>query len=265
MNIPPALQNLFDLYWQRLTESCEPALLEDIKNRLEKKNAGQSLWRCWIGSEFVAETCIKHPAWLLDILFGDSIHTEKGFADYQQELQQQLFGITTEGDLHRQLRLFRNRVMLRIIWRDFNRIATTQQTVAELTFLADACVQQALHFLHHQLCQILGVPRNEKGEEQIMLVLAMGKHGAHELNLSSDIDLIFVYPDEGETDQIERPVSNHEFLIKLGQKLIRALDQQAADGFVYRVDMALRPNGESGPLACSFDMLEQYYQSQGRS
>jgi len=265
MNIPAALQNAFDLYWQRFSESCEPELLNDIKNRLEKNNAGQQLLHCWIGSEFAADLCIKYPGWLLDLLFHDEITVEKSLSDYQQDLRQQLSGIKTEEDVHRLLRLFRNRAMLRIIWRDFNRIASTQQTVSELTLLADVCVQQALGFLHQQLSNALGVPRNEKGEEQHLLVLAMGKHGAHELNLSSDVDLIFVYPDEGETDHAEKPISNHEFFIKLGQKLIRALDQKTAEGFVFRVDMALRPNGESGPLACSFDMLEQYYQNQGRS
>lgn len=265
MNIPQALQASFDLYWQRFTESCEPELLNDIKNRLEKNHAGQQLLHCWVGSEFAAELCIKYPAWLLDLLFGDGILAEKSQEDYQREIRQQLLNVTTEEELHRQLRLFRNRAMLRIIWRDFNRIASTQQTVMELTFLADVCVQQALQFLHQQLSRSLGVPRNEQSEEQLMLVMAMGKHGAHELNLSSDIDLIFVYPDEGETDHAENPVSNHEFFIKLGQKLIRTLDQHTADGFVFRVDMALRPNGESGPLVGSFDMLEQYYQSQGRT
>jgi len=265
MNILQPLQASFDLYWQRCTESCEPELLNDIQNRLEKNNAGQQLLRCWVGSEFAAELCIKYPVWLLDLLFSDGVYTERSLADYRRELQQQLSGVATEEELHRQLRLFRNRAMLRIIWRDFNRIAKTQQTVSELTFLADVCVQQGLHFLHQQLCKALGTPRNEKSEEQTLLVLAMGKHGAHELNLSSDIDLIFVYPDEGETDHTENPLSNHQFFIKLGQKLIRALDQQTVDGFVFRVDMGLRPNGESGPLACSFDMLEQYYQNQGRS
>jgi len=265
MNIPQPLQASFDLYWQRFTESCEPELLNDIQNRLEKNNAGQQLLRCWIGSEFVAELCIKYPVWLLDLLFSDGVYIERSLADYRRDLQQQLSGVATEEGLHRQLRLFRNRAMLRIIWRDFNRIASTQQTVSELTFLADICVQQALDFLHQQLSSTYGVPRNEKAEEQTLLVLAMGKQGAHELNLSSDIDLIFVYPDEGETDHAENPLSNHEFFIKLGQKLIRALDQQTVDGFVFRVDMGLRPNGESGPLACSFDMLEQYYQNQGRS
>src|SRR5690606_37928884 len=88
--------------------------------------------------------------------------------------------------------------------------------------------------------------------------------GAGELNVSSDIDLIFTYPDNGETRGKPRAMDNHEFFTRLGRKLIHALDQQTADGQVFRVDMRLRPWGQSGALALSFDAMEEYYQNQGR-
>src|SRR6185369_9541833 len=98
---------------------------------------------------------------------------------------------------------------------------------------------------------------------QEMLVIAMGKLGGCELNVSSDVDLIFVYPEDGDTDG-RRSVSNQDFFSRLGRKLITSLQEITRDGYVFRVDMRLRPYGESGPLAMSYDMLESYLQTQGR-
>ncbi len=97
-----------------------------------------------------------------------------------------------------------------------------------------------------------------------LLILGMGKLGGGELNFSSDIDLIFTYPHNGETSGGRRSVENQQFFTKLGQKLISALHQVTADGFVFRVDMRLRPFGDSGPLVLSFAAMEDYYQAQGR-
>ena len=97
-----------------------------------------------------------------------------------------------------------------------------------------------------------------------MLVLAMGKHGAYELNVSSDIDLIFAYPESGETDHARKPIENQLFFTRLGQRLINALDAMTSDGFVFRVDMRLRPYGDSGALAMNFASFEDYYHNQGR-
>jgi len=265
MTIPTFLKRSFNHYWQSFTESCAQDILIKIERLLGKNGRDLLLQRCWMGSEFSAELCIKHPEWLLALLQNADASTEKTLANYQQALQKKLHDIKTEEDLHRGLRLFRNQAMLSIIWRDFNRMASTQQTITELSYLAEACIQQALSFLHKKSVEIYGSPKNTLDEEQHLLVLGMGKLGAYELNLSSDIDLIFIYPEEGETDHPENPVSNQQFFIKLGQNLIRALDQTTADGFVFRVDMALRPYGESGALVCNFDALENYYQEQGRS
>ena len=97
-----------------------------------------------------------------------------------------------------------------------------------------------------------------------MIVLAMGKLGARELNVSSDIDLIFAYPESGTTDGSEKQLSNEEFFTRVGRGVINALDQITAEGFVFRVDMRLRPYGESGALVHNFAALEEYYQDQGR-
>ncbi|ERB62538.1 hypothetical protein N779_25670, partial [Vibrio coralliilyticus OCN008] len=113
-------------------------------------------------------------------------------------------------------------------------------------------------------CELWGTPCNDAGEAQPMLVIGMGKLGGGELNFSSDIDLIFTYPENGETQGARRSIANAQFFTRLGQRIIKALDQQTFDGFCYRVDMRLRPFGDSGPLVMSYAALEDYYQEQGR-
>ncbi len=154
---------------------------------------------------------------------------------------------------------------MRIIWRDLTRQADLVQTCRDLSDMADASIDQAYQWLYQRHCQQFGTPTGRRsGEPQQMVILGMGKLGAVELNLSSDIDLIFAYPEGGETVGVKRALDNQEFFIRLGQRLIKALDPMTVDGFVFRVDMRLRPYGSSGALVLSFNALEQYYQDQGR-
>ncbi|MDZ7809168.1 MAG: hypothetical protein U5L11_02290 [Arhodomonas sp.] len=142
--------------------------------------------------------------------------------------------------LQRALRRFRDAQMVRIAWRDLAGIATLEETLGELSALAEACIDRTLAHLYERRCRLWGTPRNADGEPQRMVVLGMGKLGGAELNFSSDIDLIFAFPDPGETDG-RRPRDNEEFFNRLGQELIAALDQKTADGQAFRVDMRLRP------------------------
>ena len=154
---------------------------------------------------------------------------------------------------------------MRIIWRDISRQADLKETCADLSDMADACIDLAYQWLYVGHCEQFGTPIGRRtGQAQHMVILGMGKLGAHELNLSSDIDLIFGYPEGGETEGVKRSLDNQEFFIRLGQRLIKALDAITVDGFVFRTDMRLRPYGSSGALVLSFNALEQYYQDQGR-
>jgi len=167
----------------------------------------------------------------------------------------------------RALRRLRNLLVCAIVRRDLDGQADLAEVVAAMTRFADFAVQTAYAALYGELAELHGLPTGaESGRRQDLLVLAMGKHGGGELNVSSDIDLIFVYPEDGETAAApgQRALSNHEFFIRLGKKLIAALSELAEDGFVFRVDMALRPNGASGPLAASLAMVEEYLMVQGR-
>ncbi|WP_034294128.1 bifunctional [glutamate--ammonia ligase]-adenylyl-L-tyrosine phosphorylase/[glutamate--ammonia-ligase] adenylyltransferase [Herbaspirillum sp. RV1423] len=166
------------------------------------------------------------------------------------------------------MRRLRNLVVCTLIERDLTGKADLAEVVRTMTEFADFAVQTHLRALMQELTALYGMPIGEEsGDEQELIVLGMGKLGGGELNVSSDIDLIFVYPEDGDTRADlpeQRSLSNHEFFIRLGKKLIAALSEITADGFTFRVDMALRPNGGSGPLAASHNMVEEYLIRQGR-
>lgn len=170
--------------------------------------------------------------------------------------------------LPRAMRRVRNLVIATLIERDLGGQADLAEVVETMSRFADFAVRTHLEALSRDMCALHGTPTGaESGRPQQLIVLGMGKLGGDELNVSSDIDLIFVYPEDGDTqpDQPgQRQLSNHEFFIRLGKKLIADLSEIAEDGFTFRVDMALRPNGASGPLAASFNMVEQYLMVQGR-
>lgn len=168
-----------------------------------------------------------------------------------------------EATLGRALRRLRQWVLARLLVRDLAGLADLAEVTASMTDLAEVAIQEALAFLHRELASIHGEPLDAQGQPQRLIVVGMGKLGGGELNVSSDIDLVFVYPEDGETAGPRR-IGNHEFFVRLGKRLINLLNAVTADGFVFRVDMRLRPYGDSGPLAVSLAMLEQYFYTQAR-
>ncbi len=151
-----------------------------------------------------------------------------------------------------------------IAFRDMLGLASLDESLRHLSQLADLCIQAALSKVEQLFKPQWGLAYNQDGQRQTLLVVAMGKLGAQELNFSSDIDLIFFYPEEGHTQGGQRSLENQQYFIRIGQQLISVLNEVTQDGFVYRVDMRLRPYGDSGALAISFDAMEDYYQEQGR-
>lgn len=169
--------------------------------------------------------------------------------------------------LNAAMRRTRNLVLANLILRDLNGTAKLAEIMETISSLADFVVQTHLHQLMSEMVDLHGQPIGEdSGEMQELIVLGMGKLGGYELNVSSDIDLIFCYSENGETQASngQRELSNHEFFSRLGKKLIAAISEITEDGFSFRVDMALRPNGNSGPLVASFGMVEDYFLVQGR-
>jgi glutamate-ammonia-ligase adenylyltransferase len=170
-----------------------------------------------------------------------------------------------EAEWMANLRLARQRLMLWVAFRDLNGLADLNEVTHALSNFAELAVSASIAFIREDLKNRFGLPwSNTTQSEMPLMVVGMGKLGGLELNLSSDIDLIFLYEHEGETTGGPKSLSNHERFTRMGKRLIKLLAEHDANGFVFRVDMRLRPNGDSGPLVCSLDMLEEYLLVQGR-
>jgi len=222
--------------------------------------AAETLSRVWAASPFVAQNCARDPHLLEELASSGGLNDP---ASPAARVKEQLKEVADERTLLVRLRQLRRREMTRIAWRDLAGWADLDETLRDLSDLADALTQAALTHLSKWHAERHGIARNAKGQPQSLVVLGLGKLGARELNFSSDIDLILTYPEGGASDG-ERPLDNEEYFLRLGQKLVKALDDNTADGFVFRVDLRLRPFGEAGPLALSFDAMETYYQNHGR-
>lgn len=214
------------------------------------------------GSDFVAEQCIRHPDWLSALRNTPPQPDE--WRNYAARLAEMMTDAAQEEDVMRVLRLFRYQMLMRIAVMQLLRRSTTEETLRQISELAEVLIIAARDWLYQRCCADWGTPCSPDGSAMPLLILGMGKLGGGELNFSSDIDLIFAYPENGVTQGGRRELENAQFFTRLGQKIIRMLDHTTADGFVYRVDMRLRPFGDSGPLVFSFSALEDYYQEQGR-
>ena len=188
----------------------------------------------------------------------------------QGELYQQVYAdviqAQDEKDLVKRLRIQRNWQMGRMALRDLMGFSELEEVMLAASELADALVNASLDWNYQRFCQRYGTPMGETSkEQQKMIVIGMGKLGGQELNFSSDIDLIFAYPEQGKTEGATRSIPNDQFFTRLGQAVNKSLVDYTEDGFVYRVDMRLRPFGDAGPLAISFAGLEHYYELHGRA
>jgi [glutamine synthetase] adenylyltransferase / [glutamine synthetase]-adenylyl-L-tyrosine phosphorylase len=255
-----------------------PALLTAVRERLDSARAQapelwlellaeprleQSIERVWACSEFVAASCQRAPEMLEHLVREGSLFERAHGGAIARDLEIACPG-TSDPELMEQLRRFRRRHMVRIAWRDIAGWAKLDETLRDLTALADASIEFAYRRAYSALTARYGTPRGaESRDAQPMMILAMGKLGGGELNYSSDIDLILLYPEEGETDGA-RSVDNAEFFLRLAQKIVQLLAAPTVDGFVHRVDLRLRPFGDSGRVAMGFNAFENYLQQHGR-
>jgi len=208
-------------------------------------------------SPFIDGLIQRHPDWL------ESLAAENRLERPGPPRRETLDALVASDELDPGLRNFRNREMLRITWRELNRVAPLEETMRDLSVLAEVCLQAACEQHDQALRHRFGTPYNETGDPQQLCVLALGKLGGYELNLSSDIDIVFAFPRAGETEGGKR-LSNEQYFIRLARLVIRSLSEVTEEGFCFRVDTRLRPFGASGPLVCSFGAMEQYYQREGR-
>lgn len=215
-----------------------------------------------VQSDFIVDAFYRYPQWLTNIINHPPQADERRY--YQQWLNEHLTSVLDETALMKALRLFRRYILVRLEWSQLTYTSSNEQILSQLSELAEVIIVTARDWLYELSCKEWGTPCSHQGEPQPLLVLGMGKLGGGELNFSSDIDLIFTYPEHGQTQGGRRELDNAVFFTRLGQRLIKALDSITEDGFVYRVDMRLRPLGEGGPLVLSFSSMEDYYQEQGR-
>ena len=226
-----------------------------------------SLPLVWACSDFVAESCLRDAGLLAWLVGEDRLHgkaTREGLAqDLASDPALEAGAPADDAAFIDALRRFRRRQLVRIAWRDLASLADVETILAELTLLADVCIGAACERASQELAARYGVPRGADGRPLSLLVLGMGKLGGGELNFSSDIDLVFLFAEHGETDG-RRALENEEYFTRLGRRVAQLLGTVTAEGFVYRVDLRLRPFGDSGPLVVSFDAFEDYLQQHGR-
>lgn len=251
------VENAEKLWQQLLSVSSENALINEATLAQHK----DTLQRVISRSHFVANTLITHPAWLNRIIQSPPLNDHHAF--YNAHLSEQLSAIENEDQLLAALRQFRNKEMACITLNDVLNRQSVEASLKQVSALADVLICSAYEWLYESLSTRYGTPRSQSGNMH-MYILGMGKLGGRELNFSSDIDLIFAYPEKGETQGGRKSIEHQQFFTKVAQKLIQALNKITNDGQVYRVDMRLRPFGDSGPLVMHFAALEDYYQDQGR-
>ena len=254
--VPAPLRGPCAHWWERAhTQPGFDGLVASLPGHLRTE-----LPRVAASSEFAASTLINDPqalAWLRDCQ--DPIDVRAANEKYERLAS----AAASPADAMRLLREWRRREMLRIAWRDIVGRAAVIDTLVALSDLADACIRAAAAAGKAFLQPVFGDPRDAHGEAVPLIVLGMGKLGGRELNFSSDIDLIFLFSAKGQTDG-PRAVDNEEYFTRLGRDFIRMLDVRTEAGFVFRVDMRLRPFGDSGALAVSVNSLEDYLQEHGR-
>jgi len=262
----------------RAFPGLDNVLLTIIKNRLDffreslKKSGLEidlepdfqtSLVRVLLFSEYISSSITRNPGILKDLVDSRDLFKSYSQQSYAVKIEKKIakdMDVAAVKEILLQTKLYET---IRIAWRDLTGAAGLEETLCDLSNLADAIVATAIQSIYDKVCQSYGLPVDSEGNFQRMIVLAMGKLGAGELNFSSDIDLIFAYPKEGYTNG-ENIISNEEFFTKVCQKFLKFFSPGSHEINFYRIDTRLRPYGDGGPLVMSGSAFEEYYQAQGR-
>jgi glutamate-ammonia-ligase adenylyltransferase len=251
--LPQLLHGVVDRWLQRLEAAGECAGAAPVP--------AETLVRVVACSEFAAGVLLREWPWFATHADAvDAAPDPESLSGFVDELEA---SAASPEAIKERLRRFRNRRLLGLLWREIAGHATVEETVASLSDLADALLDAAAGYAGRQMRERFGVVADRHGTPQPIVILGMGKLGGRELNFSSDIDLIFLYPEGSESDG-ERRLSAQEYFARLARDIVSLLEEPTGDGFVFRVDTRLRPFGDSGPPVVSFAALESYLLQHGR-
>jgi glutamate-ammonia-ligase adenylyltransferase len=256
--LPDCLQDAVSAWFER--SSRISALCQAIEANPGIKTSLPRVIAC---SPYVGDILERYPEMLADLAGSGRLKRALGDGEMVGLFAAALPDTLTDPEYQGQLRRLRHRELVRIAWRDLVESAPLPEILAELSALADEAIRSSVNRAISALQPRYGAPVSEDGIESKFVVLGMGKLGGRELNFSSDIDLIFLFSEHGATNGA-RAVSNEEYFRFLGQAIVGTLSKSTSDGFVYRVDVRLRPFGDSGPLAVSIPTLETYLAQHGR-
>ncbi|MCB1575910.1 MAG: glutamine-synthetase adenylyltransferase, partial [Xanthomonadales bacterium] len=252
---PQAIEILLDSRLSRLESLCRQAGVPFY----DDAGVDSHLERVLLASDYAYESFVQDPQLLgpeLVRLMNDPRHADARASPFSMPLP--------DDEFRAELRRFRRREAIRLIWRDVNDIDRIETTLTASSVLAEVCLEVALRHAERQLAERHGMVRNGAGEVQRLVVLALGKLGGGELNFSSDVDLVLAYEEAGGSSDGVRPLDAEIWYSRLSQHLISLLADRTSEGYVYRVDLRLRPFGNVGRVALSFSAMEQYYQREGR-
>jgi [glutamine synthetase] adenylyltransferase / [glutamine synthetase]-adenylyl-L-tyrosine phosphorylase len=252
---PAAIEALLDQRLSRLESLCHEASVPFY----DDAGVDSHLDRVLLASDYAFESFVQDPQLLgpdLVRLMNDPRHADARASPFSSQLP--------DSEFRSEIRKFRRRESLRLIWRDVNNVDKVETTLTGASVLAEVCLEVALRHAEHQIAERHGVIRSEAGEIQRLVVLALGKLGGAELNFSSDVDLVLAYDEAGSVSDGARPLDAEVWYSRLCQHVISLLADRTPDGYVYRVDLRLRPFGNVGRVALSFSAMEQYYQREGR-
>ena len=252
---PQAIEILLDQRLSRLESRCREVGVPFY----DDAGVDSHLERVLLASDYAYESFVQEPALLgpdLVRLMNDPRHADARTSAFSTAL--------SDAEFRSEIRRFRRRESLRLIWRDVNNVDKVETTLTGASVLAEVCLEVGLRHAEQQLAERHGVIRNEAGDIQRLVVLALGKLGGAELNFSSDVDLVLAYDEAGGVSDGARPLDAEVWYSRVCQHLISLLADRTPDGYVYRVDLRLRPFGSAGRVALSFGAMEQYYQREGR-
>jgi glutamate-ammonia-ligase adenylyltransferase len=254
----PQLSGICEQQLTRLREGGALTVFDGASTALR-----DALPRVLVASDFVGASLARDPALAAWLVNESGVERELASGEMLQRVRVAVASSPDLAGFMAALRQQRTREMVRVAWRDLAGWAALGETLMDTSAFADAAIEVAADHAARDLARTYGEPRNLAGAAQPLIVLGMGKLGGGELNFSSDIDLVFVYPDRGTTSGA-RCIDNEDFFTRLGRLLIRLLGERTADGMVFRVDMRLRPFGDSGPLVANAGFLHDYLQTHGR-